>query len=104
MFHRIWNYVWRVLQQSWKGWQEDDGFLLSAAMAYYAAFSLFPLCLVLISILGFVLRLSKRADNAQAVVLDLVKQQWNPWLAEQLQFLLSGVRENAGLGGPLGGS
>ncbi len=90
------------MQKTWEGWQEDDGFLLSAAMAYYAAFSLFPLCLVLISILGFVLRLSQQADDAQAVLLEQVKQQVNPWLADQLQALLAGVKENAGLGGPLG--
>ena len=63
------------MQKTWEGWQEDDGFLLSAAMAYYAAFSLFPLCLVLISILGFVLQFSQRADNAQGVLLDQVRQQ-----------------------------
>ena len=55
MIHRIWTYIWSVVQKTWEGWQADDGFLLSAAMAYYAAFSLFPLCLVLIAILGFVL-------------------------------------------------
>jgi membrane protein len=102
MFRRIWNYVSSVLQKTWEGWQEDDGFLLSAAMAYYAAFSLFPLCLVLISILGFVLRLSQQAGDAQGFLLEQVKQQVNPWLAEQLQALLAGVKENAGLSGPLG--
>ena len=102
MFTRLWNYSLSVLQKTWQGWQEDDGFLLSAAMAYYAAFSLFPLCLVLISILGFVLRLSQQAESAQGVLLDQVKQQWGPWLAEQLQALLAGVKANAGLGGPLG--
>ena len=102
MFHRLWNYILSVLQKTWEGWQEDDGFLLSAAMAYYAAFSLFPLCLVLISILGFVLRFSQQADNAQAVLLEQVKQQVGPWLADQLQALLAGVKSNAGLGGPLG--
>ncbi len=102
MLTRIWNYILSVLQKTWQGWQEDDGFLLSAAMAYYAAFSLFPLCLVLISILGFVLRLSQRAESAQAVLLEQVKQQWGPWLAAQLQDLLVGVKSNAGLGGPLG--
>ena len=91
-----------VLQKTWEGWQEDDGFLLSAAMAYYAAFSLFPLCLVLISILGFVLRFSQQAGDAQAVLLEQVKQQVDPWLADQLQALLAGVKANAGLGGPLG--
>ena len=102
MFIRIGNYILCVLQKTWEGWQEDDGFLLSAAMAYYAAFSLFPLCLVLISILGFVLRLSQRADSARGVLLEQVRQQMGPWLADQLQALLVGVKENAGLGGPLG--
>ena len=102
MLTRIWNYVLSVLQKTWEGWQEDDGFLLSAAMAYYAAFSLFPLCLVLISILGFVLHFSQRADSAQGVLLEQVKQQAGPWLADQLQALLAGVKEHAGLGGPLG--
>ena len=78
MFHRIWNYILSVLQKTWAGWQEDDGFLLSAAMAYYAAFSLFPLCLLLISILGFALHFSRQADNAQGVLLDQVKQQAGP--------------------------
>jgi membrane protein len=106
MFPRLWNYVLRVLQKTWDGWQEDDGFLLSAAMAYYAAFSLFPLCLVLISVLGFVLHFSPQADNAQGVLLDEVRQQAGPqagpWLADQLQSLLVGVKANAGLGGPVG--
>jgi membrane protein len=102
MFTRTWHYVWSVLQRTWQGWQEDDGFLLSAAMAYYAAFSLFPLCLVLISILGFALRLSRQADNSQTLLLEQVKQQTSPWLAHQLEALLAGVKSDAALGGPLG--
>ena len=85
-----------VLQKTWEGWQEDDGFLLNAAMAYYAAFSLFPLCLVLISILGFVLQLSQQADHTQAVLLEQVKLQMGPWLADQLQTLLLGVKRTPG--------
>ena len=96
------NRVLRVLQKTWEGWQSDDGFLMSAAMAYYAAFSLFPLCLVLISILGFVLRASRQAADAQGVLLEQVKQHTGPWLAEQLHVLLAGVQSNALLGGPLG--
>ena len=102
MLTRVWNYSLSVLQKTWEGWQADDGFLLSAAMAYYAAFSLFPLCLVLISILGFVLHFSRQAESAQGVLLEQVRQQAGPWLADQLQSLLAGVRENAGLSGPLG--
>src|SRR3954447_11029166 len=38
-----------------KKFGEDDGLNLSALIAYYAFFSLFPLLLVFVSILGFVL-------------------------------------------------
>jgi membrane protein len=102
MSFRIVTSTTRVLRKTWEGWQKDDGFLLSAAMAYYAAFSLFPLCLILISILGFVLHFSQRADDAQVVLLEQVKQQVSPWLADQLQALLAGVKANAGFSGPLG--
>src|SRR5208282_6512495 len=105
MIRRLWTFTASVSQKTWEGWQEDDGFLLSAAMAYYAAFSLFPLCLVLISILGFVLRLSQQAEDAQGLLLGQVKLQAGPagpWLADKLQELLVGVRSNAALGGPLG--
>ena len=85
MLNRIWNYVARVFWKTAELWQADDGFLLSAAMAYYTAFSLFPLCLVLISILGFVLRISQRAENAQTVLLHEVSTSHDPWLSDQFR-------------------
>ena len=48
--------IWPATKATWKQWNEDDGFLLSAAMAYYAAFSLFPLLLVLIAGVGLLTR------------------------------------------------
>jgi membrane protein len=102
MLCRAWNYVVSVFWKTAELWQDDDGFLLSAAMAYYAAFSLFPLCLVLVSILGFVLRMSQRAENAQALLLHQVAQHTTPWLSDQLEALLAGVRSNAAFGGPFG--
>ena len=94
--------AWPVLGRTWEGWQKHDGMLLSAAMAYYAAFSLFPLCLVLISILGFGMRLWPKAENEVRQLLDLVGQYAGPWLAAQLGELLAGVQSKAGLGGPIG--
>jgi membrane protein len=91
-----------VVASTLKGWNEDDGFLLSAAMAYYAAFSLFPLLLVLIAILGFVLRVSQQLQSAREEVLGVVQTNLSPWLADQLRHVLAGVQTNAGLGGPLG--
>jgi membrane protein len=93
---------WRVLRTTWEGWQRDDGFLLSAAMAYYAAFSLFPLCLVLIAVLGFVMRLSAQAQDARQQLFREVERHAGPWLAGQLEGLLAGVSSHAGLGGPVG--
>lgn len=36
-------------------WQKDECLEMGAALAYYALFSLFPICLVVLSILGFIL-------------------------------------------------
>ncbi len=36
-------------------WQKDECLEMGAALAYYALFSLFPICLVILSILGFIL-------------------------------------------------
>ena len=91
-----------LLQDTFRRWGEDDGMLLSAAMAYYAAFSLFPLCLVLIAGLGLVMRFSSKAQNAQEQLISLVSENTSSWLAGQLQTILAGVETNAALGGPLG--
>jgi membrane protein len=93
---------WPVLKSTWNGWQKHDGTLLSAATAYYAAFSLFPLCLVLIAGLGVVGRYSVFVQSAQQDLLDRVAKNVSPWLSGQLDTILSGVQAKAMLGGPLG--
>ncbi len=94
--------LWRLLRETWRRWNADDASLLSAAMAFYAACSLFPCCLVLIALLGIVLRHVSSAQDAREELLDTAARNASPWLAEQLQALLAGVEENATLGGPLG--
>jgi membrane protein len=109
MYRWFKSHVWPVVARTWHGWQRDDGFLLSAAMAYSAAFSLFPLVLVLIAILGVVLRIwPQAAQSAPQMLLKALSEKGGiagdagPWLAEQLQALLAGVEARAGLGGPIG--
>lgn len=51
--------IWHVFHQTVARWTRNDGNLLAASMAYYAAFSFFPLVMVLISALGFALRFSE---------------------------------------------
>jgi len=94
--------IWQTLRTTLNQWSEDDGSLMSAAMAYYAAFSLFPLCLVLIAGLGFVMRFLPQAKDAQQQLIDFAEQNASPWLAEQLSQLLSGIEAGAAVGGPLG--
>jgi len=102
MRHWINRYGWPVLRSTWNGWRKHDGTLLSAATAYYAAFSLFPLCLVLIAGLGVVGRCSTFVQVEQRDLLDRVAKNVSPWLAGQLDDVLFAVQARAMLGGPLG--
>ena len=44
-----------LLQRSFRGWMEDKALRLSAALAYYSIFSIAPLLVITIGIVGFVL-------------------------------------------------
>ena len=71
-------------------------------MAYYAAFSFFPLLLVALAGLGFALQFSSGAQNAEQELLQLVAKNIAEPVAKQVGELLSGVRTNAKFTGPLG--
>jgi membrane protein len=100
LWGRFW--LWPALRRTYSHWQEDEGSMMAAAMAYYAAFSIFPLCLVLIAGLGYVMRYSAAAQNEKQQLLQVVADNTTPELAEQLGAMLDGVRTRAGLGGPVG--
>ena len=51
----------RRLRRTVEKWQDDDGGLLAASVAYYAVFSILPILMVLVAALGLVLRLSAGA-------------------------------------------
>jgi membrane protein len=76
--------------------------MLSAAIAYYGAFSLFPLCLVLIAALGVAGRYSTFLQNEQHALVDHVAKNISPWLADELGAILGGVQAQASVGGTLG--
>jgi membrane protein len=94
--------VWPRIQCTIKGWQDDDGALLAAAMAYYALLSLFPLLLILLSLLGYVLRFSSEAQDAQRYLLELLAQNTSAAVAGHVENVLAEVRVKAAVGGPLG--
>jgi membrane protein len=95
---RLWPLAWRTVRE----WNGDDGGLLAASLAFYTAFSFFPLLLVLLSIFGFVLRFSAEAQQVQAELIDVVAQQASPALAQQLSRVMAEIQESAVVGGPLG--
>ena len=92
----------RQLRQALKRWKYDDGSLLAASLAYYATFSFFPLLLILISVLGFALRFSSGAQDAQRELLNLLGQNTSTLLAGHVETALAEIRTNAVVTGPLG--
>ena len=79
-----------------KKWQADDGPTWAASLGYYAAFSFFPLVLVLLYGAGLVLRYSPAAHQfGQDQLIRLVGQHFSRELADQLPSLLTGVETNA---------
>jgi len=94
--------LWPRLKRTCRRWRQDDGSLLVASVAYYAAFSLFPLLLILIAVLGFVLRFSSTAQDSQQRLLALLANNTSAVLADQVAGALAEIRTKAVLSGPLG--
>lgn len=96
---RLWPQIWGTLEQ----WQEDDGGQSAAALAFYTAFSFFPLVLVLLAALGFVLEKTRWGQEAnQDYLLKPIQQHVSPELAAQLNQILEQVKTDAPFNGPLG--
>src|SRR5579883_3169202 len=95
---RFWSTTLLLIRR----WNDDECFTRSAAMAFYAAFSLFPLCLILMAVLGFVARFSQTAQTEQERLIQIVEEGTTPWIAAQLGHVLSQVQTKATVGGPLG--
>ncbi|MBL9122365.1 MAG: YihY/virulence factor BrkB family protein [Planctomycetaceae bacterium] len=93
---------WAVLAETFSRWNRDDGNVLSAAMAYYASFSIFPLCLILMAGFGYLSRISARLRDQQHELLRAVEQNAGAWLAERLDAILTQIESQAQIGGPLG--
>ena len=93
---------WPRLRRAVDNWFEDDGSMMAAATAYYAALSIFPILLLLIAILGYVLRFSQTAQGAKAQLLQLVADNTSPQVSNHVADTLSSVQTSASIGGPAG--
>jgi membrane protein len=94
--------IGRRLWAAYLGFQEHEGTLSAAGIAYYVALSVFPLLLVLLAGLGWVLQWTDFGRAAQEELLTALGQQISPDLAEQVGRVLKVVSAKAGTGGPIG--
>jgi len=102
MFAWVKAHLWPALRAAVCNWIRDDGFLLSAGLAYYASVALFPICLVLLAGLGYLSQVSPEFQDQQGEFLATVERSASPWLADQLRQMLAGIKTQAAVGGPLG--
>jgi membrane protein len=98
LLRRIGGRLWAAYQ----GFQEHEGTLSAAGVAYYVALSFFPLLLVLLAGLGWVLEWTAFGRAAQEELLIAIGQQVSPDLAQQVERMLKIVSAKAGTGGPIG--
>jgi membrane protein len=93
---------WPRLYGAANKWQEDDGLTWAASLAYYGAFSFFPLALVIIAGAGIVLSFSASAQFQQQQLIHIISDQVSPKLADEVNKVMSGVKSSAGISGPVG--
>ncbi|MGB3535816.1 MAG: YihY/virulence factor BrkB family protein [Microcoleaceae cyanobacterium] len=48
------NRIWKLLKQAVKEWQQDKVPILAAALAYYMLFSIAPMLIIVIAVVGFI--------------------------------------------------
>ncbi len=94
--------LFRQLRQAYQQWRNDDGSLLAAAVAYYAALSFFPLLLVLIAGLGLLLQWTDWGQDAESQLLAAIGDYASPAVKESVAGILEQVQQKAAIGGPLG--
>lgn len=85
-----------LLKEIGSEFQKDEAGQLGAALAYYAMFSMFPLLLLLVAALGYVLQFWPTAIDVQEQILTAVSTNFSPQVADILNTILGGVKSQAG--------
>src|SRR4051812_6888767 len=81
--------------------QDHEGTLSAAGIAYYVALSFFPLLLVLVAGLSSVLQWTEFGQSARDELRKVIAQQASPDLAQQVDRSLKVVSDKAPAGGPI---
>jgi membrane protein len=82
--------------------QDHEGTLSAAGIAYYVALSFFPLLLVLVAGLSSLLQWTEVGRDARQALHDAIAHQASSDLAQQVERSLKAVSDKAPAGGPIG--
>jgi membrane protein len=94
--------LWRRVWVAHLNFQEHEGTLSAASIAYYVALSFFPLLLVLVAGLSWILQWTQIGQNAWQALHDTISNQLSPDLAHQVGLTLRTVSDRAPSSGPIG--
>lgn len=89
------RFLLELFSDAARHFSENEGFRLVAAFSYYLTFSIFPLLLLAITVVGFILGDS---DAARAQLLDAIASEGTP-VHEVLDRSLSALQESRGVRG-----
>ncbi len=84
-----------------KNWIKYEIPSLAAAVAFYAAVSLFPLAMVLISGVGYFFRFVESGKDAKQQVLAVFAEQFSPDMSQALSSLLDSTVSRSTVNGPI---
>ncbi|MBM7843017.1 MULTISPECIES: YihY/virulence factor BrkB family protein [Herpetosiphon] len=103
--------AWPLLQRTVKAWNDDDCSRMAASLAYYAVFSIFPLILLLLSVLGYWLRLQgDTGTDVEKTLVDSIMQVFqtspqvgvdNSSIRNALVEILKSLSQQAGTNAPI---
>ncbi|NJL33289.1 MAG: hypothetical protein HC893_04805 [Chloroflexaceae bacterium] len=120
--YNIKNHVVPTMQATFERWNKAESTLLGAAMAYYVLFSLFPLLLIILSIIGFLVgsadsgvrtflgdlssntteeSITGTLDARERILLTL-RESVSPDVANQIDNVLQQLNESGGQAGLIG--
>jgi membrane protein len=84
-----------LLKETGQEFQKDEAGQLGAALAYYAMFSIFPLLILLVSLLGQALKFWDPALTIQADILSTVQNNFGGDLRDIIAGMLTTVKQQA---------
>ena len=85
---------WYLVKQTYNEWSADNAMTLGAALAYYAAFSLAPLLVIIVAVAG----LFMGREAMQAAIVSQVQENMGPAAATYIQSMVTAAYPQGGEG------